>query len=66
MIGVEIPQGALKHALLEGSSLALETPVHHEKKVEVVHKNTGTPPWVWVLLIVLFCAGAVGIVGLIF
>ena len=66
MIGVEIPQGALKHALLEGSTLSMEEPVRHEKKAEVVHKNTGTPPWVWVIVIVLFCVGAVGIVGLLF
>jgi serine/threonine-protein kinase PpkA len=67
MIGVEIPQGALKHALLEGSALALEEPVHREKKAEVVHKGSGgMPMWVMVLLVMMFCAGAVGIVGLLF
>jgi serine/threonine protein kinase len=72
MIGVEIPQGALKHALLEGSSLAaanLEEPAYRqEKKSEPVHgkPSAGTPMWIWWLVIVLFCAGAVGVVGLIF
>jgi hypothetical protein len=67
MIGVEIPQGALKHALLEGSTLSIEEPARYEKKPEVVHKGSnGMPVWVILALVAVFGAVAVGIVGLIF
>jgi serine/threonine protein kinase len=69
MIGVEVPQGALKHSLLEGSSLAaadLVEPTRYEKR-EVVRQEKGPMPmWMMAAIIAVFCAVAVGIVGLIF
>ena len=69
MIGVEVPQGALKHSLLEGSTLEaadLVEPHRYEKREVVRQEKSQTPMWVVVAILVVFCAAAVGIVGLIF
>jgi serine/threonine protein kinase len=66
VLAVDAPQGSLKHALLEGSALALEPVVERRKEVRE-EKQGLIPAWMKILLIVLLLIGmGVAVVSMVF
>jgi serine/threonine-protein kinase PpkA len=66
MLAVDAPQGSLKHALLEGSTLGLEPVVERRKEVRE-EKHGLLPGWMIVALIAALLVGAgVAVVSMVF